>query len=178
MTPEPTRPGVESEPVESLAVIEPTLFELARPGRRGFRVPEEKTAGRHAHEIPERFLRETPPDLPDNAELGVLRHYTRLSTLNHHIEKEMYPLGSCTMKYNPKLCDAAAMLPGFSELHPDVPDEFAQGALELLWDLSRRLALVTGMHAISVQPAAGAQGELTCLLMARKYFQEYLDLAC
>ncbi len=153
-------------------VVEPTIFELSAAGRRGFRVPEERTAGREAHGIPERFLRAEPADLPENAELAVLRHYTRLSTLNHHIEKEMYPLGSCTMKYNPKLSEVAADLPGLRELHPMQPEGMTQGALELLVDLQERLAAVTGMHAVSLQPSAGAQGELTCLLIARAYFRD------
>lgn len=150
--------------------IEPTIFELSRRGRRGYRLPEEATLGSRDAGIPDRFRRREDPDLPDNAELAVLRHYTRLSVLNHHIEKEMYPLGSCTMKYNPKLCEVAADLPGFRDLHPFESEELVPGALELLVDLQERLAEVTGMHAISVQPAAGAQGELTCLLMARRYF--------
>jgi glycine dehydrogenase subunit 2 len=149
---------------------EPTLFELGRAGRRGFRLPEESTLGRAPHGIPERFLREEPADLPDNAELTVLRHFTRMSTLNHHIEKDMYPLGSCTMKYNPKLCEAAADLPGLRDLHPAEPEEMVSGALELLVHLQELLAAVTGVDAVSLQPAAGAQGELTCLLMARQYF--------
>ena len=121
-------------------VIEPTIFELSRPGRRGFRLPEENALADHAHGIPERFLRQEDADLPENAELNVLRHYTRLSTLNHHIEREMYPLGSCTMKYNPKLCEVAADLPGFRDLHPAEPAEFVPGAIELLVDLQERLA--------------------------------------
>ncbi len=153
-------------------ILEPTIFELSRQGRRGFRIPEERTAGGTAHGIPDRFLRAEPPDLPENAELQVVRHYTRLSTLNHHIEREMYPLGSCTMKYNPKLSEVAADLPGFRDLHPMQPESLSQGALELLVDLQERLAAVTGMHAVSLQPAAGAQGELTCLLIARAYFRD------
>jgi len=157
---------------EGLRVIEPTLFEMSRPGRRGYRLPEERSAGRSPHGIPPRLLRREPVDLPENGELAVLRHYTRLSTLNHHIEREMYPLGSCTMKYNPKMAEVAADSPGFRDLHPAAPEELAQGALELLVDLQERLARVTGMHAFSLQPAAGAQGELTCLLMARRYFAD------
>ena len=153
-------------------VVEPTIFELSRSGRRGFRVPEERTAGERPHGIPERHLRREPADLPNNAELNVLRHYTRLSTFNHPIEQDMYPLGSCTMKYNPKLCEVAADLPGFRDLHPFEPEELVPGALELLVDLQERLAVILGMHAVSVQPAAGAQGELTCLLMARRYFRD------
>jgi glycine dehydrogenase subunit 2 len=153
-------------------VLEPTLFELSRAGRRGFRIPDERTAGRAPHGVPPRFLRAAPPDLPELAELAVLRHYTHLSVLNHHIEKEMYPLGSCTMKYNPKLSDAAADLPGFRDLHPMQPESLARGALELLVDLQERLSAVTGMHAFSLQPAAGAQGELSCLLIARAHFRD------
>jgi glycine dehydrogenase subunit 2 len=157
---------------EELRVLEPTIFELSRPGRRGFRLPEERAAGKVPLGVPERFLRASPPDLPENAELAVLRHYTRLSTFNHHIEKEMYPLGSCTMKYNPKMSEAVADLPGFRDLHPMQPEELSGGALELLVELQERLAAVTGMHAVSLQPAAGAQGELTCLLIARAYFKD------
>jgi len=153
-------------------VVEPTIFEISRRGRRGFRIPEEKTEGRRPHGIPERFLRREPADLPDNAELAVLRHFTRLSTMNHHIERDMYPLGSCTMKYNPKLCEVAADLPGFRDLHPAEPEEFVPGAVELLTHLQELLAAVTGVYAVSVQPAAGAQGELTALLMARAYFRD------
>ena len=135
-------------------------------------MPEERSAGRVAHGIPARFLRTEPADLPENAELAVLRHYTRLSTLNHHIEKEMYPLGSCTMKYNPKMSEVAADLPGFRDLHPMQPEELSSGALELLVSLQDQLAAITGMHAISLQPSAGDQGELTCLLIARAAFRD------
>ena len=157
-----------NEPV----VIEQTIFETSRQGRRGFRIPEEKTAGHKPHGIPERFLRREPADLPDNAELSVVRHFTRLSAMNHHIESDMYPLGSCTMKYNPKLCEVAADMPGFRDLHPSEPEEMVPGALELLVHLQELLASITGIHAVSLQPAAGAQGELTCLLMARQYFRD------
>jgi glycine dehydrogenase subunit 2 len=163
-------PSNQPEAANEPRVLEPTIFELARHGRRGFRIPEEATLGRHAHGIAPRFLRHEAPDLPDNAELTVLRHFTRMSTLNHHIERDMYPLGSCTMKYNPKMCEASADLSGFRGLHPMAPEEWTQGAIELLVNLQEGLAAVTGMHAMSLQPAAGAHGELTCLLMARKYF--------
>ena len=164
------KPSVPGKVAEDLAGIEPTLFELSRPGRRGFRLPEENAESRRPHGIAQRYLRDGSPDLPELAELEVLRHFTRLSTLNHHIERDMYPLGSCTMKYNPKMSEVAALAPGMSALHPHQPESMSQGALALLVDLQDRLARVTGMHAVSVQPAAGAAGELTCLLMARKYF--------
>ncbi|NNE44580.1 MAG: aminotransferase class V-fold PLP-dependent enzyme, partial [Gemmatimonadetes bacterium] len=153
-------------------IVEPTLFEMSRRGRRGFRIPEEKTRGDHAHGIPDRFLRRERADLPDNAELAVIRHFTRLSTMNHHIERDMYPLGSCTMKYNPKVCEVTAAMPGLRDLHPAQPEAQIPGALELLVNLQELLAEVTGVHRVAVQPAAGAQGELTCLLMARAYFRD------
>ena len=168
----PVNAPVSVPPDGEERVLEPTIFELSSKGRRGFRIPEERTAGRDPHGIPERFLRAEPADLPEIAELAVLRHYTRLSTLNHHIEKEMYPLGSCTMKYNPKLSEVAADMAGFRDLHPMQPESMTRGAIELLVDLQDRLAAVTGMAAVSVQPSAGAQGELTCLLIARAYFRD------
>ncbi|MDP6461912.1 MAG: aminomethyl-transferring glycine dehydrogenase subunit GcvPB [Gemmatimonadota bacterium] len=155
-----------------MTVVEPTLFEMSRSGRRGYRLPEESTLSGDTPGIAARFLRETPPDLPENSELAVVRHFTRLSNLNHHIEKDMYPLGSCTMKYNPKMCEVAAAAPGLRDLHPHAPEEASQGALELLVDLADRLSVITGMHRMSLQPAAGAHGELTCLLMARRYFED------
>jgi glycine dehydrogenase subunit 2 len=158
-----------------MEIVEPTLFEISSRGRRGFRIPEERTVGAREHGIPERFLRKESPDLPDNAELAVIRHYTRLSTMNHHIERDMYPLGSCTMKYNPKMCEVAAAMPGFRDLHPALSPELMPGALELLVHLQELIADVTGIHRVAVQPAAGAQGELTCLLMARRYFQDRGD---
>ncbi len=165
----PNRPE-EGATGPDLEVIEPTIFEMSRSGRRGYRLPEEKTAGDRSHRLPERFLRADGPDLPEMAELEVVRHFTRLSTLNHHIERDMYPLGSCTMKYNPKMNEIAAALPGLAALHPHQPVESSRGALELLVDLQDLLGRITGMPAISLQPAAGAAGELTCLLMARRYF--------
>ena len=165
----PTSAAAEEVP---MTVVEPTLFEMSRSGRRGYRLPEESTLSGDTPGIAARFLRETPPDLPENSELAVVRHFTRLSNLNHHIEKDMYPLGSCTMKYNPKMCEVAAAAPGLRDLHPHAPEEASQGALELLVDLADRLSVITGMHRMSLQPAAGAHGELTCLLMARRYFED------
>lgn len=171
LTSKTSAPGLAETSGEG-TILEPTIFELSRAGRRGFRLPEEATLGKEAHGIPARFLRTKPADLPENAELAVLRHFTRLSSFNHHIEKDMYPLGSCTMKYNPKMAEVAAALPGFRDLHPMQSEAETQGAIELLVDFQERLAKVLGMAAVSLQPAAGAQGELTCLLMARRYFED------
>lgn len=148
------------------------LRSLSSPGRRGVRLPDRPRLQKLAkHALPPRFTRDAL-DLPEVSELDVVRHFTRLSQRNYAIDIGLYPLGSCTMKYNPKVNDALAALPGFARLHPLTPDEDAQGALAVLHDLGARLCDLTGMAAISLQPAAGAQAELTALLMARAYFQE------
>ena len=102
-------------------------------------------------------------------EPDVVRHYVNLSQLNYAVDTGFYPLGSCTMKFNPKLNEWAARLPGFANLHPLAPDEVAQGTLQLLWELEGALAEISGMRAVTLQPAAGAQGELTGILMIRAY---------
>ena len=109
--------------------------------------------------------------LPEVSEPEAVRHYVRLSQQNFAIDTGMYPLGSCTMKYNPKVNEWAARLAGFANLHPYMPDELVQGALELMWRLERGLAEVCGMDRVSLHPAAGAQGELAGLMMIRAYHQ-------
>lgn len=145
----------------------PLIFESGSPGRSGFFWPEEEPGRRHR--IPPHFLRDDIPGFPELGELEVLRHFTRLSHLNYAIESQFYPLGSCTMKYNPRLNEAVARLPGLSLLHPLAPAELIQGALELLYDLERMLAEISGMDQVTLQPAAGAQGELTGLMIIRAY---------
>ena len=113
-----------------------------------------------------------PPRLPELAEPEVLRHFTALSTRNFGIDTGFYPLGSCTMKYNPRINERLAGLPGFAALHPLVEDDAAQGALELEWELQEILRELTGLDAVSLQPAAGSQGELTGLMLFRAYFAE------
>ena len=122
--------------------------------------------------IPESLLREEIPGFPELGELEVLRHFTRLSQRNFAIESQFYPLGSCTMKYNPKVNEVVARLPGFAQIHPLAPVEFLQGAMELLYDLERMLSEISGMDSISLQPSAGAQGELTGLMLIRAYLTE------
>jgi glycine dehydrogenase subunit 2 len=119
------------------------------------------------------MARQAPPGLPEVSEPEAVRHYVRLSQQNFAIDTGMYPLGSCTMKYNPKVNEWAARLPGFVNLHPYMPDELVQGALELMWRLERELAEVCGMDRVSLHPAAGAQGELTGLMMIRAYHQAH-----
>ncbi|HEX9326140.1 MAG TPA: aminomethyl-transferring glycine dehydrogenase subunit GcvPB, partial [Reyranella sp.] len=154
-------------------IVEPLIFDASRAGRRAVRFPSPSADARGAaagqSAIPGSALRAAPPRLPEVAELDLLRHFNRLSHLNHAIELGFYPLGSCTMKYNPKVNEWAARLPGLADSHPLDPDSLAQGSLELEWLLAELLKEISGFAAISLQPAAGAHGELTGLLMARAY---------
>ena len=147
--------------------LQPTLFERSRPGRGGGKIPHPPKDA--LDRIPADARRTTPPALPELNEPEVVRHYVNLSHLNYAIDTGFYPLGSCTMKFNPKLNEWAARLPGFASLHPLAPDEIAQGTLQLLWELEGALAEISGMRAVTLQPAAGAQGELTGILMIRAY---------
>jgi glycine dehydrogenase subunit 2 len=151
----------------------PLLFESGSPGRSGFFWPE--PTGPASEGIPQKYLREDIPGFPELGELEVLRHFTRLSHLNYAIETHFYPLGSCTMKYNPKVNEAAARLPGFSLAHPLAPPELLQGALELLYGLEQMLAEISGMDQITLQPAAGAHGELTGLMLVRSHLSSQGD---
>jgi glycine dehydrogenase subunit 2 len=146
------------------------LFESGSPGRSGFDWPVEGEEGQTT--IPAAFRREDIPGFPELAELEVLRHFTRLSHRNFAIESHFYPLGSCTMKYNPKINEVTARFPGFIQIHPLAPVEFLQGAMELLYDLERMLIEISGMDGISLQPSAGAQGELTGLMLIRACLTE------
>ncbi|HZT17530.1 MAG TPA: aminomethyl-transferring glycine dehydrogenase subunit GcvPB [Gaiellaceae bacterium] len=145
------------------------IYERSQPGRRGLAIPKPDLP---VPEVPPELARSSPPRLPEVAEPEVLRHFTELSTRNFGIDTGFYPLGSCTMKHNPRINERLAALPGFARLHPLVDDEAAQGALELEWRLQEILREVTGLDAVSLQPAAGSQGELTGLLLFRAYFAE------
>ncbi len=147
--------------------LQATIFEKSRPGRGGGKIPH--SPKRALDRIPAEARRDSVPGLPELNEPEVVRHYVNLSTLNYAIDTGFYPLGSCTMKWNPKLNEWAARLPGFAQLHPLAPDSVAQGTLQLLWELEQALAEISGMRAVSLQPAAGAQGELTGILMIRAY---------
>jgi glycine dehydrogenase subunit 2 len=149
--------------------LQPTLFERSRPDRGDGRVPHPPRDA--LSRIPADQLRGEAPGLPELNEVELVRHYVNLSQLNFAVDTGFYPLGSCTMKFNPKLNEWAARLPGFAGAHPLAPDEVVQGTLQLLWELQRMLAEITGMRAVSLQPAAGAQGELTGILMIRAYHQ-------
>ncbi|SIS63352.1 aminomethyl-transferring glycine dehydrogenase subunit GcvPB [Alicyclobacillus vulcanalis] len=148
--------------------LEPLIFELSRPGRRAYELPELDVPEADMTDI-EPYLRETPARLPEVSEVDVVRHYTALSQKNHGVDSGFYPLGSCTMKYNPKRNERYSRLDGFARLHPWMPEECVQGALALMHELAGYLAAITGMDAVSLQPAAGAHGEWTGLMMIRKY---------
>jgi len=148
------------------------LFELSQPGRRGATLPVCDVPVPSAIElIPAAARAASPPPLPEVAEPEVIRHFTNLSTLNMSVDTHFYPLGSCTMKYNSKRNERMAALPGIADLHPLAPEETIQGLLELLYELQHMLAEISGLPAVSLQPAAGAHGELTALMVAAAYFR-------
>jgi glycine dehydrogenase subunit 2 len=143
-----------------------TLEGLSRPGRRASSIPALDVP---PADLPEEHVRTEDVRLPEVGERDLVRHYTRLAQRNYGVDTGFYPLGSCSMKYNPKVADAAAAMPGFQRLHPHQPEDTVQGALELLWRLERALCELTGMAGATFQPAAGASGELTGLLIMRAY---------
>jgi glycine cleavage system P protein (glycine dehydrogenase) subunit 2 len=146
------------------------IYEKSQPGRRASAIPQHD--GLPAAEIADELRRAEPPRLPEVHELELIRHFTELSSRNFGIDTGFYPLGSCTMKYNPRINERLVTLPGFANLHPLQEEEGAQGALELMWRLQEILAEVTGLDAVSLQPAAGSQGELTGLMLVRAYFED------
>ncbi len=148
----------------------PLIFERHGEGRHGVPVPEPGDGARDL--IPASLRRKTPPRLPEVPEFEVVRHYIELSLKNHHVDRAMYPLGSCTMKYNPKINEDMARAPGFAAGHPLAPDEQIQGSLELIWHLGEILKEIAGLDAITMQPAAGAQGELTGVLVVRAFHKK------
>lgn len=151
---------------------EKLIFELSHNGRKGYTLPKlDVQSDPSLQDIPSKYIRNESPDLPEVSENEVVRHFVRLSTMNYHIDKGFYPLGSCTMKYNPKVNEKTSSMPGNAEIHPMEPEEAIQGALELMYNLSEMLREIAGMAAVSLQPAAGAQGELTGIMLIRKYHE-------
>jgi glycine dehydrogenase subunit 2 len=149
------------------------LFELSKPGRRAVRLPDCDVPRQAAQAlIPAELLADDSPPLPEVAEPDVVRHFTNLSTQNMSVDTHFYPLGSCTMKYNPKRNERLASLPGFIDLHPYQPDETLQGLLQILFELQGLLGEISGLPAVSLQPAAGAHGELTALMVAAAHFRK------
>jgi glycine dehydrogenase subunit 2 len=152
-----------------LQFAELPIFEQGAPGRSGASLPRLDVPRVDPAQHFGALARQAAAGLPEVSEPEVVRHFVRLSQANYCIDTQLYPLGSCTMKYNPKINEWAARQPAFAQLHPLVPDELAQGSLELMWRLGRMLCEVTGMSGCCLQPAAGAQGELAGLLMMRAY---------
>jgi len=144
------------------------IFERSGPGRNHMRLPEWKSPV--FSPIPEKFIRIALP-LPDCSEPDVVRHYNNLSRMNFGVDTGMYPLGSCTMKYNPKINERLASLPGFSRIHPLAGEEHTQGALSILYELSEYLCRITGLSGFTLSPAAGSHGELTGVMVIKKYFE-------
>jgi glycine dehydrogenase subunit 2 len=145
------------------------IFERSRPGRRAAHLPRLDLP---VPEVPAELRRSRPPRLPELPEVEVVRHFTELTTRNFGIDTGFYPLGSCTMKYNPRVNERVAALPGFRDLHPHQDEDGSQGALELMHRLQEMLVEITGLDAVSLQPAAGSQGELTGLMLMRAYFAD------
>ena len=151
------------------------IFDLSRKGRKGYSLPSGKWQASLA-DIPSGIRRSVAPDLPQVSELDVVRHYTNLSQMNFGVDSGFYPLGSCTMKYNPKINEEIAAHPGFAVLHPLQPDSTVQGVLKLHKDLSHALSEITGMAEFTLNPFAGAHGELTGLMVIRKYHMSRGDV--
>ena len=149
------------------------LFELSKPGRRAMRLPTSDVPSVNpADVIPQGSLADEPPRLPELAEPDVIRHFTNLSKQNMSVDTHFYPLGSCTMKYNSKRNERMANTPGIVDIHPYQPEDTIQGLLQLLFELQEMLAEISGLPRVSLQPAAGAHGELTALMVASAYFRD------
>ena len=156
--------------INGLILEEPLLWEKGKEGRTAFSMPDQDVP-EAAAQLPQELLGNRP-DFPDLSEVDVVRHYTRLSGWNFGIDTGMYPLGSCTMKYNPKINEKMAATPGVASSHPLLADDLSQGSLQILFELQTFLANITGMDAVSLQPAAGAQGEMAGMLVFAAYFRK------
>ncbi|MFS0780955.1 aminomethyl-transferring glycine dehydrogenase subunit GcvPB [Bacillus sp. 1P06AnD] len=157
---------------------QPLIFEQSTSGRIGYSLPELEIEAVGMEElIPDAYIRKQPADLPEVSELDIMRHYTALSKRNHGVDSGFYPLGSCTMKYNPKINENVARYNGFAHIHPLQDPSTVQGALELMYDLQESLKEITGMDEVTLQPAAGAHGEWTGLMMIRAFHEQNGDTA-
>lgn len=145
------------------------IFELSQPGRVAFTLPETDKDGSPLADLDKAYLRPAPPELPEVSELDVVRHFSNLSMLNHGVETGFYPLGSCTMKYNPKINDEIASLPAFNDIHPLQPADTVQGALQIYDELQSMLSEISGLEEFSLNPCAGAHGELAGMMVIREY---------
>ncbi|MED1205154.1 aminomethyl-transferring glycine dehydrogenase subunit GcvPB [Heyndrickxia acidicola] len=155
----------------------PLIFERSTEGRIGYSLPELDVPKVNVDQlIPSDYIRTEEPGLPEISELDIMRHYTLLSKNNHGVDSGFYPLGSCTMKYNPKINESVARFPGFAHIHPLQEESSVQGALELMYDLQEHLIEITGMDEVTLQPAAGAHGEWTGLMMIRSFHEANGDM--
>lgn len=154
-------------------ILEKLIYELSEPGRSGVAFPELDVP--RSEELPEEMKRQEDAPLPEVSEFDVVRHFSRLSNFNHHVDKDIYPLGSCTMKYNPKINEKVSSIPELANIHPFVPYASAQGALQVMYEMSDLLKRITGFEACTLQPPAGASGELTGLLLMKKYHEKRGD---
>ncbi|MGG3963145.1 aminomethyl-transferring glycine dehydrogenase subunit GcvPB, partial [Heyndrickxia faecalis] len=150
----------------------PLIFERSKPGRIAYSLPEMDVPEVDAFDIfPPEYVRKQDAELPEVSELDLMRHYTKLSENNHGVDSGFYPLGSCTMKYNPKINETVARFPGFAHIHPLQDESTVQGALGLMYDLQEHLKEITGMDEVTLQPAAGAHGEWTGLMLIRAFHE-------
>ena len=152
------------------------IFELSKPGRRAYTLPA-SAAPEVTFSIPSGLLRAEAPELPEVSEVDVVRHYTNLSQMNFGVDTGFYPLGSCTMKYNPKINEEIAAMPAFQGIHPLQDESTVQGVLEVYYEMERSLAAITGMKRFTLNPCAGAHGELTGLMVMRSYHASRGDTA-
>lgn len=152
------------------------IIELSVAGRKGYSLPPLDVEKKEVNKaIPEKYLRQSSVDLPEVNEVDVIRHFTKLSNKNYGLDAGFYPLGSCTMKYNPKINEEVAGIPGFATLHPHQEESTIQGALQVMYELQNMLAEVSGMDAVTLQPAAGAHGEMVGLLLIKAYHEDRGD---
>ena len=145
------------------------IFELSKEGRKGYTLPENRLKEYTLASLPEGLKRQQAPELPEVSEFDVVRHYSNISNKNFGVDTGFYPLGSCTMKYNPKIYEEMAAQPAFANLHPLQPAATAQGALEVYYNLAHALAEISGLAEFTLNPSAGAHGELTGLMVMRQY---------
>ncbi|GEK33903.1 aminomethyl-transferring glycine dehydrogenase subunit GcvPB [Kurthia sibirica] len=156
---------------------QPLVFELTKEGRTGYSLtPLDVPEVALTDILPTAFIRQEEAELPELSELDLMRHYTALSNRNHGVDSGFYPLGSCTMKYNPKINESVARFPGFAHIHPLQDESTVQGAMELMYDLQEHLVEITGMDEVTLQPAAGAHGEWTALMMIRAFHEANGDV--
>lgn len=154
---------------QGLVLKEGSIFERSEKGRIGFELPPLSVP----KSAPKKFARQKPAELPEVSELDVVRHFTRLSSWNYAIDLGTFPLGSCTMKYNPRINEEIAALPGLAEIHPELPLELCQGALEVMYRLENTLCAISGLDEVSLQPAAGAMGEFTGLSVIKAFHEKH-----